>query len=68
MKCSICDLDLQTSNEIAREYCDVCQQHIRTVFDKDAFALGQYKQTEGGDLINTLEWTTYQDEEEGVVL
>lgn len=61
-KCIACDCDLQQSTEIFRGYCDVCQSFIRTVFDKDAYALGQYQKTKNG-FVNTLEWTTYLEEE-----
>lgn len=63
-KCIACDVELRLSSEIIRGYCDVCQLHIRTVFDKDAFALGQYQKTPDGDLVNTLEWTTIIEVEE----
>jgi hypothetical protein len=56
-KCVACDVDLQKSGEIVRGYCDECQVSIRTVFDKDAFALGQYQKGKDGKIINTLDWT-----------
>jgi len=51
-KCVACDSDLQKSSEMIRGYCDTCQVSIRTVFDKDAYALGQYQKD-----TNTLDWT-----------
>lgn len=56
-KCVACDSDLIKGSEIVRGYCDTCQVHIRTVFDKDAFALGQYQRVEGEKQVNLLEWT-----------
>jgi hypothetical protein len=53
-KCIACNCDLNKDSDIARGYCEICQTEIRTVFDKDAFALGQYKKE-----INVLDWTNY---------
>lgn len=64
-KCIACDIDLQKGSEIIRGYCDECQVQIRTVFDKDAFALGQYRLTKEGKYeYNNLEWTTLTESEE----
>jgi ribosomal protein L7Ae-like RNA K-turn-binding protein len=62
-KCIACDVDLQKSSEVVRGYCDECQVSIRTVFDKDAYALGQYKETKGSVDNNTLDWTNFLDKD-----
>ena len=56
-KCVACDEDLQKSSEIVRGYCDECQVSVRSVFDKDAYALGQYQKAKNGENINNLDWT-----------
>ena len=63
-RCIACDCDLKKDADISRGYCDKCQKEIRTVFDKDSFALGQYQKTVSGEYINNLEWTNYLDSED----
>lgn len=68
MLCYMCnEKELVLSTEVLRGYCDACQREVRTVFDKDAYALGQYRDIDGSTHlggVNTLDWTNYIDREE----